>query len=145
MGLTNFIKKKLEGDPVKKQRNQQLKQEMDAARWEGKHKGSIERARSEGYRQGKQGGGGIMGGLANIGAHIDPTGGFGGGGLDFTPSGNPFGPSTHHKKHAASHSRGKGKRTTIKVNGATITVHAEQQRNRQKNRHRRSREPAFPF
>jgi hypothetical protein len=136
MGLTKFLEKKLKGDPAQKQRNQQLKQEMDTARWEGKRKGSLERARREGYRQGKQGGSGIMGGLASIGAHIDPTGGFGGSGLD-------FGSSTHRKHSSSHHHGGKGKGTTIKVNGTTITVHGE--RNRQKIRHKRHREPEFPF
>jgi len=65
--LTNYLKKKLEGTPEDKARKQQLKQDVDAARWEGRRKGSLERARKEGYRQGRQGGGGILGALAKIG------------------------------------------------------------------------------
>ncbi len=147
MGLGSFIEKKLKGDPEQKQRNQRLKEEIDEARWEGKRKGSLERARKEGYRQGKQGSG-IMGAISNISAHVDPTGGFGdagfGGGkgsFGFDPSGSGnFGGSSIHRKHASSHKQGKG--TTIKVNGATITV-----RNRTRNRqhHRRRQENDFPF
>ena len=65
--MTNFLKKKLEGTPEDKARKQQLKQDVDSARWEGRRKGSIERARHEGYRQGRQGGGGVLGTLAKIG------------------------------------------------------------------------------
>jgi hypothetical protein len=80
MGLTKFLEKKLKGDPAQKQRNQQLKQDMDTARWEGKRKGSLERARREGYRQGKQGGG-ILGTLA---ANVNPNPNFE----------NPFAPTS---------------------------------------------------
>ena len=144
MGLTKFLEKKLKGDPqereMRKRQELALKREGEQARWEGKRKGIIQRERAKGLREGRQGGGRIMGGLAEIGAHIDPTGGFGGGGFGFGPSGNPFGGSSTHRKRASNHRRGKG--TTIKVNGTTITVH-----NRQKNRqhHHRRRENDFPF
>ena len=100
--MTNFLKKKLEGTPEDKARKQQLKQDMDAARWEGRRKGSIERARKEGYRQGKQCGGGIMDGLAEIGAHIDPTGRFGKGDFSVNPAENPFdiGPRKRRSKRS---------------------------------------------
>jgi len=129
--LTNFLKKKLEGTPEDKARKQQLKQETKEARWEGKRKGSIERARREGYHEGR--------GTSKRGlSFADPLGGLGGTSGVFA---NPF-VSTAPRKHSTRHS-GKGKGTTIKVDGATITIH-NRQKSRQHHRKRR-RESDFPF
>jgi len=123
MGLGNFIKKKIEGSPEDRAKRQKLNSDVKAAKWESYSKGRVDRARKEGYAQGKSPGLSLGG--------LEIVGGIGGGpGFSVDPYANPFGGSSP-RRSARSH-RKSG--TTIKVNGVIITVH-----NKHKTTHMRQR------
>jgi hypothetical protein len=103
MGLTAFLKKKLEGDPqereIRKRQDLALKRAGEQARWEGKRKGTVKREYNRGRHEGEQGGGGILNTLAKIGEV--------GQGISSSPVfENPF-ETEHRKRHSK---RGKRRR-----------------------------------
>lgn len=133
MGLGDWLQKKgrerRERKDIENRMNVALKREEEQAFFEGKRKGTIQRARERGIKAGKGGGG--------LGSRLEFVNPMDMGGVSFDAGGMNLGGLGGGRSERKAKSRGRG--TTITVNGTKITVHGKRKQKRKKH------EPGFFF
>lgn len=120
MGLGSYLDRKIKEHKENNFRQKAIDKKAEVARWQARERGTIARAKTEGYKQGKTGGGGMLNAFAGIGnAPIFQD--------------NPFsiGPSPRRSTtHRSSH---KQKVVYVEVQRKPKTVHNRHRSHRERN------------